>query len=186
MTWYGRITFAVLTLSLLAIGGCKEQIATPDLVKLTRDAVGHYCNMIIADHPGPKVQIHEQGREGPLWFSSVRDGFSYMALPGEAQKVSAIYVHDMGRANSWDEPQGSGIWVKATEAIYVIGSTRRGGMGAQETVPFKEHAEAAAFISRFGGQIVSYSQIPRNYLLSDETSPTSGTAHMKGHGGHDG
>lgn len=186
MTWYGRNTFAVLMLSLLAIVGCREQVATPDPVKLTRDAVGHYCNMIVADHPGPKVQVHEQGREDPLWFSSVRDGFSYMALPGEAQKVSAIYVHDMGRANSWEEPQGSGIWVKATEAVYVIGSTRRGGMGARETVPFKDHAKAAAFINEFGGKMVAYSQIPQSYLLSGETGPAPGTAHMKGHGGHDG
>ena len=75
-----------LALFLAGLAGCNEQVSQPDPVKLTREAIGNYCNMIVADHPGPKIQVHEKGRSDPVWFSSVRDGLAYLSLPGEAHK----------------------------------------------------------------------------------------------------
>ncbi len=184
MTLKPKLLSMMLGLCVIALTGCNEQVAAPDPAKLTRNAIGHYCNMIVADHPGPKAQVHEKGRDAPLWFSSVRDGLAYLALPGEAQKVSAIYVHDMGRATSWNEPQNTGIWIEASQAVYVIGSKKRGGMGALETIPFNNRTKAEAFARNHGGRIVDYADIPTTYILGDGADHAPATAHKTNHEAH--
>lgn len=186
MIWRCTKVLAVLVLSIGTLAGCTEEVATPEPLKLTRDAIGHYCNMIVADHPGPKAQIHEKDRPKPLWFSSVRDGLAYMTLPGEAQRVVAFYVHDMSRAENWERPPDDGIWIKASDAIYVIGSTRRGGMGARETVPFKSREDAETFAAKFGGQAVTYAEIPKPYIVGDDNDHTPASVKMEGHKHHGG
>lgn len=165
--------FAVLIL----LAGCQEEAAAPPPEKLTRAAIGHYCNMIVADHPGPKAQIHEHAMSTPLWFSSVRDGLAYVMLPGEAQKVTAFYVHDMGRAKSWDAPPDDGVWIKAEDAHYVLDSSLRGGMGAQEAAPFADRVAAEAFAAKHGGRVVAYADIPKDYVIGDDNDHGGGTAH---------
>lgn len=180
-----RLALAVM--GLLVLTGCREDAAVPEPTTLTRSAVGHYCNMIVVDHPGPKAQVFERDRSEPRWFSSVRDGMVYLTLPGEAQNATAVYVHDMSRAESWERPQDDGIWIKAETALYVIGSSRRGGMGAKETVPFSDQKAAEAFRRKFGGRIVSYEDIPRDYIVGDANDHRTDSPH--GHhkperGGH--
>lgn len=182
----GMNTLAALAVCMGALAGCSEQVEAPEPLKLTREAIGHYCNMIVADHPGPKAQIHEKGRPKPLWFSSVRDGLAYMTLPGEAQRVVAFYVHDMSRADNWETPPDDGIWIKASEAVYVIGSTKRGGMGAREAVPFKSLGEAQPFAAKYGGKAVSYAEIPKAYILGDDNDHTPGSVQIDGHKKHGG
>lgn len=131
---------------------------------LTRAAIGYYCNMIVADHVGPKAQIFLAGRAEPLWFSSVRDAVAFTLLPEEPKSLSAIYVNDMGRA-SWDAPE-PGTWIEAHDAVFVIGSSRRGGMGALEAVPFAQRTAAEPFAREHGGHIVSFAEIPRDYILN--------------------
>jgi copper chaperone NosL len=162
-----RVRFFCLVVGVAILSGCDEKVVQPEPVGLTREASGHYCQMIIVDHPGPKAQVFEVGRSEPLWFSSVRDALFYLKLPGEAQRVSATYVHDMGKASSWERPQDDGIWIEAAAAIYVIGSSRRGGMGAPETVPFAQKSEAETFARRFGGSVVAFDDIPTDDVLGD-------------------
>lgn len=167
MNFASRVRFFCLVVGVAVLSGCDEKVVPPEPVGLTREASGHYCQMIIVDHPGPKAQVFEVGRSEPLWFSSVRDALFYLKLPGEAQRVSATYVHDMGKASSWERPQDDGIWIEAAAAIYVIGSSQRGGMGALETVPFGQKSEAATFARRFGGSVVAFDDIPTDYILGD-------------------
>ncbi len=165
----GFVRTAVLVLSVLtSLSGCTDEPVSPDPLELTRESNGFYCNMIVVDHPGPKAQVFETGRDRPLWFPSVRDAFAYLMLPGEAQRVLAVYVHDMGRAASWEHPQNDGIWIKAEEALYVLDSKRRGGMGARETIPFKDRTAAEFFTAQNGGRITSYSAIPQDYILGTD------------------
>ncbi len=153
---------------LLLLSGCQqEDVKIPDPQQLTRDAAGHYCNMIVIDHPGPKAQVFEKNNPQAIWFTSVRDALAYNILPGEAQEILAIYVHDMGRATSWDKPQDHGIWIRAKDAFYVIESLKRGGMGAKETIPFGKKAAANDFIRKFGGRLVTYGDLSPDYLLGD-------------------
>lgn len=161
----------ILTTTLLTgvlLSGCNSEIAQlPDPEELTELVVGNYCGMVLTEHAGPKAQLFEKGRNDPLWFSAVRDALAYMRLPGEAQSVVAIYVHDMGRAQSWEKPQADGIWILADQALYVINSTRRGGMGMIEVVPFAKRPKALEFAGKYGGEVVSYKEIPTESLFPE-------------------
>jgi copper chaperone NosL len=157
--------FAALLLS--ACGEDDQQLAAqaPAPKALTRDAIGYYCNMIVADHLGPKGQVLISGRDQPLWFASARDTIVFTLLPEEPKSIAAIYVNDMGRA-SWDHPE-TDTWIDARKAWYVIGSNRVGGMGAPETVPFAVKADAESFANQYGGQTVAFADVPRDYVLDD-------------------
>tara|TARA_B100001939_G_scaffold347930_1_gene371395 strand:+ start:9337 stop:9906 length:570 start_codon:yes stop_codon:yes gene_type:complete len=149
---------------LFALAGCDEQVPPPPPAALDRTAQGFFCGMIVADHKGPKAQIHLEDRPTPIWFTSVRDAVAYLRMPEGGPRITGVYVHDMARAQSWENP-GDDAWVPAEDAIYVIGSSRRGGMGALETVPFSDRTKAQAFVKEHGGQIVALGDIPESYIL---------------------
>jgi len=182
-----RMTMIVAGLgAIAALTACgeKAEVAAAVPAALTRAATGHYCRMIVVDHKGPKGQIHVAGRKTPVWFSSVRDTLAFTMLPEEPKRISAIYVNDMTQTN-WERP-GPKTWINAKTALYVIGSSRRGGMGASEAVPFKGRAAADAFAKRFGGRVVAFGQIPRKYILGESGTAPSYGADRGGHGGHEG
>ena len=180
--WFRRSV--ILTGLLLTACGEPEPTAAPTPQELTREAIGHYCQMIVADHLGPKAQILLTDRDAPVWFSSVRDAIAFTLLPDEPKNIAAIYVNDMAKA-SWDAPEPD-TWIEAETAHFVIGSEMRGGMGALEVVPFSDVAEAEAFASRHGGQIVAYTEIPSDYILNADAETTQVDGEhdhgaMKGH-----
>ncbi len=177
----------ILGLVLVSLAACGEdiEVAVPPPQELTRDAIGYYCNMIVADHEGPKAQIFLKGEDTPIWFSSVRDAIAFTLLPDEPKNLAVIYVNDMGQA-SWHAPE-PGTWIAATDATFVIDSRARGGMGAAEAVPFSQAAAAQSFAADRGGRVVLFKDIPSAYILaSDEDhqvhGPQSATMEM----GHDG
>ena len=149
-----------------AMTGCSDEtpVEPPKPFALTAEAVGRYCGMNVLEHPGPKGQILLGQIPEPIWFSSARDAVAFTMLPEEPKNIAAIYVSDMAKADSWEEP-GAENWVEARQAFYVIGSSMRGGMGAPETVPFSTEAAAAEFAGSNGGQVVSFSDIPSDYVL---------------------
>jgi copper chaperone NosL len=166
----------VFLLLAAALGACSEQqvAAVPDAIAMTEEAVGHYCQMIVLEHPGPKAQVHLAGIAEPLWFSQVRDAFVFDRLPEETAEVAAIYVNDMGASESWETP-GIDNWIAAGGAVYVVGSSRRGGMGAPEFVPFSSEAAARAFAAEYGGSVIGYDAITDAMVLEPvevEPAPT--------------
>ena len=182
MTSRRLITIGVAVLGLL-LGACEDDARmaeAPPPRDLTREAIGHYCNMIVVDHLGPKGQIFVRGVAEPVWFTSVRDTIAFTMLPGEAKNLAAIYVNDMGRAN-WDAPEPD-TWIDAKGAWYVIGSDRVGGMGAPEAVPFGDKPAAEAFTHKHGGQVVAFADIPTDYILGGVTEGEDSAGH--GHGMH--
>lgn len=156
----------------VVLAGCGEepQTAPPGPAEVSADATGHYCGMLLVDHAGPKGQIHLASRSTPVWFSSVRDTIAFTRLPEEPRDIAAIYVNDMGRATSWDQPE-AGTWVDARQAYFVIGSSRAGGMGAAEAVPFSEPDAAEAFRAQHGGRVVRLDEIADSYVLGTEELP---------------
>jgi nitrous oxide reductase accessory protein NosL len=72
-------------------------------------------------------------------------------------------------AASWGKP-GIGNWVEAHHAVFVIGSRLKGGMGADQAVPFSDRSTAEKFASEQGGRIVSFGDLPRDYILSAGTA----------------
>jgi copper chaperone NosL len=173
------IRLAMLCTVAALLASCSEEVnvTVPAPVSMTEEAVGHYCQMIVLEHAGPKAQVHLAGTAEPLWFSQVRDAFVFDRLPEETAEVAAIYVNDMGAAKSWDEP-GIENWIAADQAVYVIGSAMRGGMGAPEFVPFLDAEAAKRFAADHGGTLVTYPDI------SDEMVLAPVEVDLEAHGGH--
>lgn len=155
---------AFLALALAALAACQEEDGKPPSpVALTDEAIGHYCQMYLADHGGPKAQIHLKGYDQPLWFSQVSDAAAYLHDPEQIAEISAVYVSDMALAADWAEP-GSDNWIAANQARFVIGSRQMGGMGMPEAIPFGAAEAAEAFAAAEGGQVVTFEAIPPEYV----------------------
>lgn len=161
-----RAKAVICLAALLSAGGCSEQApGSRDPVTLTDQAIGHFDQMIVVGHRGPKAQVHLADVTTPLWFTQVRDAFAYQRADEKDAEIAAIYVNDMGSAKSWDDP-GPDNWVAAESASYVVGSEKRGGMGAPELVPFGDDAAAAAFAEQYGGRVIAFSDIDDEVVLA--------------------
>jgi copper chaperone NosL len=153
--------------SLIAVAACREDNSAdlPQPVTMTSEALGHYCQMVVAEHPGPKAQVHLAGMENPLFFAQVRDAIAFQRMPEQSSQILIVYVSDMGAAPSWREP-GIDNWIPASTALYVAGSDAVGGMGAPEFVPFSSRAAAEEFAAEHSGRVVSLSAINDAEVLS--------------------
>jgi copper chaperone NosL len=140
-------------LILLSAACSEEEKAVPPPQAITSDAIGYYCGMMLAEHAGPKGQVLLESGKSPVWFSSVRDTFTFLRLPEEPKDVAAVYVSDMAKAPSWDRP-GAENWIAAADAVFVVGSDQQGGMGGVEAVPFSAKDAATAFVAEHGGRVV--------------------------------
>lgn len=147
---------ATLIVGVMLAAACskEENAEVPPPVAMAPDATGRYCGMLLAEHAGPKGQILLASADQPVWFTSVRDTFTFLALPEEPKDVAAVYVSDMGKAPSWDKP-GDSNWILADDAIYVIESDQSGGMGGAEAIPFGDESAAKSFIAEHGGRTVA-------------------------------
>ena len=163
-----RISAFVPLLALAVVVGCKEELAqlpVPEPAALTEDAAGHYCQMEILQHPGPKAQVYLAGLPAPLWFSQVRDGIAYLKSPEQSAEILVLYVNDMGAAASWEDP-GTENWIRAAGAYFVVGSDAIGGMSAPEIAPFSDIEKARQFAALRGGVIMNLAEIPAAAVLS--------------------
>jgi copper chaperone NosL len=159
------LSWLIVAFLVVACSPESQTSEVPKPIAMTEEAVGHYCSMNILEHAGPKVQIHLDGIEHPIWFSQVRDGVAYMRSPEKTYRTTAVFVHDMAKATSWNQP-GDHAWIDATEAFFVLGSKMAGGMGAPETIPFGTKAAAEDFVAKHGGNVMLLSAIPDSYVLS--------------------
>lgn len=158
----------LLALTLLTLAACKEEyVQDTSPVPLTADAVGHFCQMNLFEHDGPKAQAHLAGLPGmPLFFSQVRDVVAYTRLPEQSHEILTVWVNDMGASDAtWAAP-GSHNWITAQDAIFVVGSSVIGGMGALEIVPFSDRSKASAFAELNGGQLMRLDDIPDAAVLA--------------------
>ena len=168
------MTLRIVSVFLAAIllSGCNQDAASsvvPPPFALNGDAMGVFCGMNLLEHPGPKGQIITASRIDPFWFTSVRDTVAFTLMSDQPRDIRAIYVSDMARATSWEDP-GATNWIDARKAFFVIESHRQGGMGAAEAVPFGNRAAAAAFAAANGGVVVTFAEIPSAYVLGSDTA----------------
>ena len=160
----------------LALAACQEEVAqNTDPVALTPETLGHFCQMNLLEHEGPKGQVHLDGLPGaPLFFSQVSDMVTYLRLPEQSNVVLAIHVSDMGAEGAtWEQP-GAANWTDATTATYVVGANVIGGMGAPELVPFADPAEAEAFAALHGGALMDLQSIPDSAIIVVDPSVPEG------------
>ena len=172
-------------IALLVLGGCKSErdAPMPNAFSLTEEAIGRYCGMNVLEHDGPKGQVILSGMLEPIWFSSARDTIAFTLLPDEPKNIAAIYVSDMATAASWEKP-GADNWIDARKAFFVLGSSRKGGMGVDEAVPFSTEAAAADFVAKHGGRIVRFADISLDHIKdgSEKDAPNDPSGHA--HGAH--
>ena len=161
------VRLSAIVVVAITAAACSEQQSSTELpqpVALTEEAVGHYCNMTVLEHTGPKAQIHLANNPHPIWFSQVRDGIAFIRSPEEQEDAVVVYVNDMGKAQDWDFP-GDDTWIDASHAWFVIGSRKTGGMGTPEVIPFGVEQDATAFSMEHGGLVVRLDGIPDAYVL---------------------
>jgi copper chaperone NosL len=159
--WAWAIAQLITVITLTACGPT-DTTPPPGPIAVPADAVATFCGMGVAEHPGPKGQIWLKSKDQPLWFSQVRDAIAFTLLAEEPKDIRAIWVNDMGKSASWQQPE---FWVEARKALFVIGSDQLGGMGLAEPVPFSDRAAAEVFVHRHGGRIVGFAEIPRDVIL---------------------
>ena len=164
MTFWKGLRVATLAVVAASCSQGPTQHTTPAPREISADSVGHFCGMLLVEHPGPKGQILLSGQAEPVWFASAIETFAFTMLDEEPKNIAAIYVTDMGRARSWDKP-GPGIWIDAKKAVYVIGGRVQGGMGANEAVPFADPRQADQFAAQNGGRVVHFEAMPKSYIL---------------------
>jgi len=170
----------MLSLS-LGLAACKEEAALPRPIALTDEALGHYCQMYLADHSGPKAQVFLDGYDAPVWFSQVSDAAAYRADAEKPAPIAVAYVSDMGKAESWQHP-GEANWIAAETAFYVIDSRQSGGMGLPEAIPFGTDTAAAAYAAENGGRVVAWAEIPGDYARAKMSDgPMSAPMDHNGH-----
>jgi copper chaperone NosL len=163
------MTFAKLSLVLVAglLAACGSEptaVAPAAPVEVSDDATGHYCGMLLADHEGPKGQIHLASSDEPIWFSSVRDTIAFTRLPEEPKDITAIYVNDMGKVHNWRSPNPGPGRRPATP-----GSSSAAPGAAAWARPkrcrFRRKRPRRAFRAAHGGEIVRFDDIPHDYVL---------------------
>lgn len=158
----------LITCAALALAACREDstAALPEPVTMTEEAVGHFCQMEMLEHPGPKAQVFLDGLPYPLFFSQVRDAIAYDRMPEQSHMIAAIYVSDMGWSGAtWDNP-GADNWILASAAYFVAGSDMVGGMETPELVPFATSEAAQVFISNHGGAVFRLDAVSDDMVLA--------------------
>ena len=162
-----RLRPILLGALLAVLSACMaEAVQSTAPLDMTPETLGHYCQMNLLEHPGPKAQVFLEGNPAPLFFSQVRDAIAYMRGPEQVAPILAVYVNDMGTTGAtWDRP-GDGNWIPADEAFYVVDSARQGGMGAPEAVPFSSREAAEAFIRAEGGRMLALGDITDDMVLA--------------------
>ncbi len=156
-----------LIIMVIFLSSCSQDVKRekPEPSALTADAAGHYCQMIILDHDGPKSQAHLLNNGAPLWFSQVRDALAFMKSPDKTFEITVVYVNDVGVAPSWSD-MGENNWIDIEKAFFVVGSDALGGMGAPEFVPFADKEKAQEFAKDRGGEVLSFNEIDSKMVLT--------------------
>lgn len=173
--WRVLLALALLLAAAL-LAACKSEhvaaqaSAPPPPLEISADARGHYCGMYLSEHAGPKGQVRVRDLATPLWFTSIREVFSFLAAPDEPKAVTAVYVQDMARRQA-DGSFPPDAWIDARTAWYVIGSGVPDFPAADDAMPFAREADAQAFRSRHGGQVVTFAAMPEDFVRTGADAP---------------
>ncbi|WP_254832350.1 nitrous oxide reductase accessory protein NosL [Haloglomus salinum] len=147
----------------------------PAAIALTGTKRCEECGMVIDRHPGPVGQIfycdnEPQNHANPAWFDALNPClFDYhFAKEDAGWSPTAIYVTDYS-AVDWEVfSEGGDQFVSshvaaeafgpAREMTYVARSDIKGAM-TTAIVPFSDSADAEAFQSEYGGELLAFEDI---------------------------
>ncbi|WP_144821396.1 nitrous oxide reductase accessory protein NosL [Marinobacter piscensis] len=158
----------VLLMLAVFLTGCSEgpeKVAEkPAPVHIDSDDECHVCGMAITRFPGPKGEVITEKEQSVHKFCSTKDMFAWMLQPENANRQHTLYVHDMSQTE-WESPDDTAL-IDAREAFYVAGSERTGAMGPT-LATFSDEAAAQEFAKEYGGQVLKYSEVSMEHLVSE-------------------
>jgi nitrous oxide reductase accessory protein NosL len=129
------------------------------------------CGMSPARYPKWQTQIvFTDGSMTPFDGCKCMFGFMFQMDRYDTRHTPADV------AAVWVKDYGSGDWMQAAAAYYVVGSDVMGPMG-KELIPFGAHADAVAFQRENNGTLAEYNSIGRDTL-----KPLMHGMKMQGHG----
>jgi copper chaperone NosL len=140
---------------LAACGRGDERSAAAAPLEPDRSTSCTLDGMLLADYPGPKGQLHFAGAPQVEWTCDSLELLALLLRPEQARLPRAVWVQDMAKAD-WDHPVGH--WIDARSAFYVLGSRRKGSMGAT-AASFASAADAQAFAAAHGGKVVPFADV---------------------------
>ncbi len=153
---------AATLILITALAACSktepQHIAAP--VEINAQTACSLDGMLLADYPGPKAQIHYDGQPQPEFFCDTIEMFHALLNPEQIKAVRAAYVQDMGKAD-WGNPRGH--WIEAKQAVYVLGSKRKGSMGPT-IASFAQEQDAQKFVAEYGGKVLRFTEIKLNMV----------------------
>lgn len=153
-----RCGAGLLALAATGLAGCGRSGGEAATVAATDFGAGTSCTldgMLLAEYPGPKGQLWVKGQPGPEWFCDTLELLNTLKRPEQVRAVAGAWVQDMARAD-WNQPRGH--WIDARSAVYVLGSRRKGSMGAT-AASFADAAAARAFAAEHGGRVLGFAEI---------------------------
>lgn len=124
-------------------------------IEITSGASCSLDGMLLGDYPGPKGQVLYAGSNQPEWFCDTLELLSELRRPEQVRAVRGAWVQDMARAD-WQQPRGH--WIDARSAFYVLGSRRKGSMGAT-AASFGSAEAAQAFVAEHGGKVLRFDEV---------------------------
>ena len=152
-------TRLALTLLLAAglVAACGDKASTTALApaEIERGTACELDGMLLADYPGPKGQIRFANVAEVQWFCDTTELLSTLLAPEQVRTVVSAFVQDMAKAD-WEQPRGH--WIDARQAVYVLGSRRKGSMGPT-AISFASDADAQAFVQQQGGRALRFAEI---------------------------
>lgn len=143
----------------LSLAGCGQDIASSAQAQAPAEIQPQSsCSldgMLLSDYPGPKGQIRFANVAEVQWFCDTTELLSTLLAPEQVRTVVSAFVQDMAKAD-WEQPRGH--WIDARQAVYVLGSRRKGSMGPT-AISFASDADAQAFVQQQGGRALRFAEI---------------------------
>lgn len=160
---------ALLMLALfLALAGCsgdaEKVVEKPAPVHMDDSDECHVCGMAITRFPGPKGEVITEKEQTVHKFCSTRDMFAWVLQPENTMRKHTLYVHDMSQTE-WASPDDAAL-IDAHEAVYVVGSQRKGAMG-QTFASFSTESAAHDFMMEHGGELLTFDAITLEHLNTE-------------------
>lgn len=153
-----RCGTGLAALGALALTGCGRDAGADAAAAAADFGPAASCaldGMQLSDYPGPKGQLLASGQAEPEWYCDTVELLNVMLRPEQVRRVRGAWVQDMAHAD-WDRPRGH--WIDARSAHYVLGSRRKGSMGAT-AASFADAAAAQAFAAQHGGRVLAYAEL---------------------------
>lgn len=145
-------------LAALSLAGCGQDNAASQAQGPVNFEAQSSCSldgMLLSDYPGPKGQIRFAQVAEVQWFCDTVELLSTLLAPEQVRAVISAHVQDMGQAD-WEQPRGH--WIDARQALYVLGSRRKGSMGPT-AASFATEAGAQAFVQQHGGRVLRFAEL---------------------------